>query len=682
MTHYATEQIRNVALVGHAGSGKTTLTETLLFQAGELGSPGSVEKGNTVSDYDPLEQSHQHSINTSVVKLDYRDTHINLIDCPGYPDFLGTTISALAAVETVALVIDAQATAIDGLSRRLMEVATSAKNCRMIIINKIDAEQTDLPAMLTTIQETFGKECLPLTLPAEGAGKVVDCFFKPSGESDFSSVADAHTALVDQVVEVDEKLMEIYLEQGEIAPEQLHDPFEEALRDGHIIPVCFVSARSGAGIKELLDVFVKLAPNPLEGNPHPFLRGEGKDQEDMLADALPEDHVLAHVFKVDYDPFTGKTGVFRIHHGNIDISTPLFVDDGHKAIRVSHLFRLQGKEHVETNTAVPGDICAIAKIDEIHWDSILHNSHDEDHVHLKPNWFPAPMTGLALKAVRRGDEQKISAALSKLTDEDPCLTVERNASANETVLRGLGDLHLRIALEKMKEHFHVEVKTHTPSIPYRETITRKAEGHHRHKKQTGGAGQFGEVYLRVEPMERGTGFEFADDIVGGVIPNGFIPAVEKGIRQAMAEGFVAGYPFQDIRVSVYDGKYHAVDSNEVSFVIAARKAFLDAVEKAKPIVLEPIVDLAVTAPENNMGDVSGEISSRRGRITNTESPGPGTVVVSAQTPLGELGDFLSKLKSLTGGEGSYAMNFSHYDPVPPNVQQRLASEQKKQAAAS
>jgi elongation factor G len=680
MSQYATEDIRNIALVGHAGVGKTTLIESLLFHSGEIGSMGIVEKGTTVSDFDPLEQSHQHSINTSVVKIDHNGSHINLIDTPGYPDFLGTTISALAAVETVALVIDAQSTSIDGLSMRLMEVATSAKNCRMIIVNKLDADQADAAAVLQLIQESFGKECLPINLPAAGGTKVVDCFFNPAGDADFSSVAEAHTALVDQVVEVDEELMEVYLEQGEIEPEQLHDPFETALRSGHIIPVCFVSTRNGAGVKELLSVMEKLAPNPKEGNPHAFVKKNASKSDAISPQKLPEDHVLAHVFKVDYDPFTGKTGVFRIHHGNIDSNTPLFVDENHKPVRMNHLLRLQGKEHVETQVGIEGDICAIAKVEEIHWDSILHNSHDEDDVHLKPTWFPAPMAGLALEAVRRGDEQKISTALHKLTDEDPCLVVDRDATVNETVLRGLGDLHLRIALEKMKEHFHVEVNTHTPSIPYRETITQKAEGHFRHKKQSGGAGQFAEVYLRVEPLPRGTGFEFVDEIVGGIIPGNFIPAVEKGVRQAMAEGCVAGYPLQDIRVAVYDGKFHSVDSNEISFVIASRKAFFNAVAKAKPMILEPIVDLAVTAPEQNMGDVSGEISSRRGRITNTEARSSGTMVVSAQTPLGELEDFLSKLKSITGGEGSYAMNFSHYDPVPPNIQQQLAQSQKARAA--
>ncbi len=673
MAQYKTEDTRNIALVGHAGSGKTSLVEAVLFHGGALNAMGSVEKGTAICDFDPLEKKYHHSINSAVAGLEYQGKHINIIDTPGFPDFLGPTISALPAVETVVIVINAQA-GIEMLARRLMEVAKEYNTCRMILINKIDAENVDLPALLAQVQETFGKQCLPLNLPADGGSKIVDCFFNPSGSSDFSSVEDAHTALVDQVVEVDEELMELYLEQGEISPNQLHDPFEEALRDGHIIPVCFASARTGAGVKEFLDVLVKLAPNPVEGNPHPFVREHDGKAETLEADQNPRRHVLAHVFKVDFDPFVGKLGVFRIHQGTVTKDTQLFIDDGRKAFKVGHLFRLQGKETVETDVGVPGDICAVAKVDDIHWDAILHDSHDEDDLHAKPPWFPAPMAGLAIHARRRGDEQKISDVLNKLSEEDPCLTVDRDSGSNETVLRGLGDLHLRMAIEKMDERFNVKVETHVPTVPYRETIGGTAEGHYRHKKQTGGAGQFGEVFLRVEPLGRGTGFEFIDASKGGVIPGGLIPAIEKGIRQAMTEGALAGFPLQDVKVTVYDGKHHAVDSNEVSFVIAGKKAFVDAVLKAKPAVLEPIVDLTVTTPEASVGDITGDLSARRGRITSSEAVGTGMLNLSALVPLAELEDFQSRVKSLTGGEGSYAMQLSHYDPVPPSIQQQLAKQ--------
>ncbi len=679
MVQYTTEDIRNIALVGHFGAGKTSLAEAMLHKAGAINAMGSVEKGGTVSDFDPQEQHHKHSLSAAVLCMDHNGRHINVIDTPGYPDFLGHALSVLPAVETAAVVIDAQA-GIEMMTRRMMDWATDRNLCRMIIVNKIDADGVDLPGLLAAIQESFGKECLAINLPAHGRKDVVDCFFNPSGDSDFSSVADAHTALVDQVVEVDEKLMELYLEQGDVAPEQLHDPFEKALREGHLVPVCFVSALTGAGIKEALGVIDKLMPNPKEGNPPPFIKGEGAEAEEVHADPDPGKHIIAHVFKVTYDPFVGKQAIFRIHQGTINKDSKLFIGDGRKAFKVSHLLKVQGGKSKEISAGIPGDICAVTKVDDIHYDAVLHDSHDEDQFHLRPIDFPKPMFGLAVKAKSRGDEQKVSDALHKLMAEDPCFVVERSAANGETVMRGLGELHLRMALEKMAERLNAEVDTQPPSIPYRETITKNAEGHHRHKKQTGGAGQFGEVFLRIEKLERDAGFEFVRKIVGGVIPASFVPAVEKGVRQVMDSGTIAGYPLQDVRVILYDGKYHNVDSNEVSFVSAGKKAFIDAVQKAKPIVLEPIVNIEVTAPSDNMGDITGDLSSRRGRISNTDSLPGGMLAIAAQVPLAEITDYQSRLKSITGGEGSYSMEFSHYEPAPSNVQQQLISKNKKRGA--
>ena len=323
---------------------------------------------------------------------------------------------------------------------------------------------------------------------------------------------------------------------------------------------------------------------------------------------------------------------------------------------------------------MPGDIAAVAKIDEIEFDCVLHDSHDEDHLHMRPLEFPTPMYGLAIEPKKRGDEQRISEAMHKIAAEDPTFRVDHDAITHETVIRGLGDLHVRSVLERMNAQFKVELNTRPPRIPFRETITAKAEGHARHKKQTGGAGQFGEVYLRVEPLARGDGFEFVDAVKGGVIPNQFIPAVEKGVQQVLASGAVAGYPMQDLRVTVYDGKHHAVDSKEVAFVSAGRKAFLDALEKARPIVLEPIVNVEIICPEGNMGDITGDISGKRGQITGTNSLSPGVVTVQGLVPLSELNGYANRLKSVTGGQGSYSMELSHYEPVPPNVQAQLANE--------
>jgi elongation factor G len=675
MAKFTTEALRTVALVGHGASGKTTLAEALLQKSGAIQSLGTVERGSTICDFDPLEKDYLHSLRSAIVHLDYGGTRTHLIDTPGYPDFIGQAIGALDAVETAAIVVNAQ-NGIEMITQRMMTWAAKRKLCRILIVNKIEADNIDLPGLLKSLQETFGKECLPINLPADGGKRVVDCFFNPAGDADFSSVAQAHAALVDQVVEVDEELMSVYLEKGEVSPEELHAPFEKALREGHLVPVCFVSARNGAGVKELLDIFVKLLPNPTEGNPPLFYRGEEAKAEEFRSTPDPKKHVLAHVFKVVNDPYVGKLGIFRIHQGTVTKDTQLYVGDGRKPFKVSHLFLLQGKDHVEIPEAVPGDVAAVAKVDEIEFDSVLHDSHDEDHIHMRPLEFPTPMFGLAIEPKKRGDEQRISEALHKLTAEDPTFRVDHDSTTQETVIRGLGDLHVRSVLERMATQYKVEVNTRPPRIPFRETITARADGHARHKKQTGGAGQFGEVYLRVEPLARGEGFQFVDAVKGGVIPNQFIPAVEKGVQQVLASGAVAGYPMQDLRVTVYDGKHHAVDSKEVAFIAAGRKAFLDALDKARPIVLEPMVNVEIICPEGNMGDITGDISGKRGQITGTTTLGPGTVVIAGLAPLSELNGYANRLKSVTGGQGSYSMELSHYEAVPPQLQAQLVNDYK------
>nr|VFK54882.1 MAG: elongation factor G [Candidatus Kentron sp. TUN] len=677
MPNYTTFDIRNIALIGHGGAGKTTLAEALLCKAGVIPASGDVTKGTTVCDFDPQEKEHQRSLNSVLVSFDYSEKHINLIDTPGYPDFMGRAISVLPAIEAAAVVVDARV-GVEMSGRRMMESAAKAGLCRMVIINKIDAEETDLADVLQQINDAFGAECLPLNLPTGKGSGVVDCFFSSEEkETDFFSVGDANTQVMEQVVEMDEELMERYLEQGkDMDPIVLRNAFKKALREGHLIPVCFTSAQAGIGISELLDVFTKLMPNPQEGNPIVFQRNKDEDAEKFTPTPNAEGDILAHVFKVFIDPFVGKLGIFRIHQGTVTKDSQLFVADGRKPFKVGHLFKLQGKDHIETEAGVPGDICAVTKVDEIHFDAILHDSHDDDEVQPPVIECPVPMFGLAIQAKTRGDEQKLSDTLHKLDAEDPSFLIEQNAATNETVVRGLGELHLRIMLERMKERYHVEVNTRPPRIAYRETITMQAEGHHRHKKQTGGAGQFGEVFLRVEPTPRGTGFEFVDAIVGGVIPQQFIPAVEKGIRQVLESGAIAGYTVEDVKVTVYDGKYHPVDSKEIAFVSAGKKAFMDAVSKAKPIVLEPIVNINVTVPQDNMGDIAGGISGKRGKISGTTSLNNGMVTVSGQVPLSELEMYQSELKSVTGGAGMYTIVPSHYDPVPMQTQQQLMADFK------
>ncbi len=675
MSKHMIETLRSIALVGHGAAGKTSLTEALLHATGVIAARGSVDKGSTVSDFDPQEKEAGHSLHSAVVGFDHEDTHVHLIDTPGYPDFAGQAIAALAGVDTALIVVNAQ-TGVELMTERMMRYAAERKLCRMIVINKIDADNLDLPGLVADIRERFGKQCMILDLPAHGGADVVEVLEHDAGDADFASVAAAHRALIDQVVEEDEDLLAQYLEDGaDPSAADLHAPFEKALREGHLIPILFTSAKTGAGIPQLLHVLASLAPNPAEGNPPPFYKGEpGAATAPFEAEPDADKHVLAHVFKVVVDPYMGKIGIFRVHQGTLRKDMQLFVGDGKRPFKVAHLYRLQGKDTVEVEALLPGDIGAIAKVDEIAFDSVLHDSHDEDHIHLLPLEFPKPMAGLAVETKKKGDEQRLFDILGKLAMEDPTFVVERHPSSNETVIRGLGEIHLKSKLEKMAGQYKLEVDTQPPRIPYRETITAPAEAMYRHKKQSGGAGQFGEVHLRIEPKGRGEGFEFVDAVKGGVIPGVFMAAVEKGVRQGLEGGVVAGYEVEDLKVTVYDGKTHAVDGKEVAFTIAGRKAVVEAIRGARPIVLEPIVNIEIVGPEAAIGDLTGDLSGRRGHITGTDGRGHGQAAISGEVPLAELNDYQSRLKSLTGGQGSYTIEFARYAAVPPNVQQQLASK--------
>ena len=670
---YTTDNIRNIALLGHAGAGKTELNEALLHAAGRIPNKGSVDNGDTVSDADPREKELKHSLRATFCHLEHGSVHVNLIDTPGYPDFQGRTLSVLPAVEIAAVLVDAVA-GVEPITRQLMEAAEAQGLCRMIVVNKIDASSADFGALVTQIQEAFGAECLPINLPAEGGTKVVDVFFQANGaDPDFGSVEDAHEQIVDQVVEVDDDLMELYLEQGEVEPDQMREPFEKALREGHLVPICFASAASGAGVSELLDIFVRLMPNPKEGNPPPFLQGRGEDAQPVEVLPDPERHAVAHVVKVDIDPFRGHMATVRSHQGTLRRGGHVFVDGARKPFKIGHLLKLNGAEQIEVEEVVAGDIFAIPRAEDLSFGAVLHDARDHDDIHFKSMPLPEPMYGRAISAESDQEAQKANEAVSTLCAEDPSLRLEQIASMNETVLRGIGELHLRVTLDEVASKYGITLKTALPSIAYRETITSHAEGHHRHKKQTGGAGQFGEVYLRVEPLSRGEGFEFIDKVVGGVIPSQFIPAVEKGVREVMVGGAISGHQMQDVRVTVYDGKHHSVDSKEIAFVQAGKRAFINAVQAANPIVMEPIVDITVTVPGHCMGDVAGDLSSMRGSIRGTDGLADGRVEITGQVPLKEAQGYHSRLKSISGGEGIFAMTFSHYAQVPAMDQKALVS---------
>jgi elongation factor G len=684
MPSYTTGDIRNVVFVGHGGSGKTSLIDAMLTASGTIKHKVSVTDGSSFSDFEREEKEHGHSIYSAVLHLDHLGKRINIIDTPGSPDLIGHAIAALPAVETVAVVVNAQS-GIEVVTRRMMEIARSRNIPRAIIINKIDQPELDLESLVGQIQDTFGHECLPINLPTGGNKAVVECLLNNSGESDILSVSGAHTAMLDQIVELDDTLMEQYLGGTEPNYDVLHAPFERAMDEAHVVPILFTDGRNGIGVVELLDAIAKHFPSPEEGNPLPFLSfrgvsGTGQPQEEFPFEYRndPSKPLLAHVFKVTTDPYVGKLAVFRVHQGKCSGQSQVYMGHNKKAIKLGHVFHLQGKEHREANEIIAGDIGAVAKIDEIHTNDVLHDDHALDSVQLRPLTFPTPMYGLAITPKARGDEQKLSMQLAKIAEEDPTFRWVTDRQTHEVVINGLGELHLRLVLEKLANRgLHVDTKP--PKIAYRETILVKADGHHRHKKQTGGAGQFGEVFLRIEPMERGKGFEFVNEVFGGAIPGQFIPAIEKGVRDLLDQGVVAGYPLQDVRVCVTDGKHHPVDSKEVAFRAAGKYAFKEAVLKAKPVLLEPIVNMEVIVPEDKMGTITGDLSGKRGRIQGTDILPGGMAESKATAPLAEVMQYQSQLKSVTGGQGSFAMEFSHYEPVPPQVQQQIASQYKPRA---
>ena len=681
MPSYSTADIRNIVLAGHGGSGKTTMVDAMLFASGAATRRGSVSDGSSFSDFEKEEKEHGHSIYSSILHLDASGKRINIIDTPGSPDLIGQAMQVLPAVETVVVVVSAVA-GIEVVTRRMMEAAKQQGMARAIVINKIDMPEVDLATLVDRIQKTFGSECLPFNLPINGGKGVADVLGEHDGECDIGSVAEAHSALMDSIVEMDETIMEKYLGGEEPDPSHLHAALEQAMISGHVVPILFTDAKNDVGIKELIQVMCNHFPSPVEAKPWPMLseaEGHPVEYSDEVSKPL-----MAHVFKVTTDPFVGKLSIFRVHQGKATGLTQASVGGAKKTIKLGHLFHLQGKDHSEVNEIIAGDIGAVAKIEELHTGDILRDDPKAQVLKASPIIYPTPMFGLAITPKARGDEQKISVQLGKLAEEDPTFKWMTDKQTHEIVVNGLGELHLRLSLERMKNR-GVQVDTKPPKIAYRETIQVKADGHHRHKKQTGGAGQFGEVFLSIEPLpadspvlksKGGDGLEIVNEVFGGTIPGQFIPAVEKGIHDLMEQGPIAGYPIQDVRVAITDGKHHPVDSKEVAFRTAGKLAFKDAIMKAKPVLLEPIVNMEVTVPEDKMGTITGDLSGKRGRIHGTDVLPGGLAVVKAQAPLSEVMQYQSQLKSVTGGQGSFVMEFSHYEAAPPQVQQAIAAQYK------
>jgi elongation factor G len=668
-----TKDIRNIVLLGHGGSGKTSLAEAMLHKTGTTNRLGSVDEQTSICDYYDEEKEHQHSIQSALVHIQHGGTLINIIDTPGAPDFIGPAIKAIPAAETAVIVISATA-GIETNTRKLFKLATQANMPRVIVVNKMDAENVAFPELIKGIQETFGSQCRCANLPGADKASVIDCIENQTGDSPLMDVAQAHTELIESVIEADDELMESYLGGEEISTEKIAAVFVEALKAGTLIPIVFTDGRKETGVSELLDIIVKYTPSPLQVKAAQLTDGDSSTE--LKAD--PAGPLAGLVFRVAFDPRSNmKYSTIRIFSGTIKSDTNLLCNDEKKGVRPGHILKSQAGETKEIDSGLAGDIITLAKIEGLKIGDLVHAGQAAGKFELPD--APEPMFSLALEPTTRGDEQKIGAALDKLCDEDPCFKVTRDQQTKELVASGLGDLHLRVIIEKLQNRFKLSVATKEPKIPYRETIAAKAEGHYRHKKQSGGAGQFGEVYLRVEPAERNSDppLDFSWDIFGASIPGQYEPAVAKGINEVMQNGVVAGFPMQDIKVSVYDGKHHPVDSKEVAFRAAGKGAFIDAIKNSKPVLLEPIVNIEVTIPAEHVGDITGDLASKRGRVQGQEMLAGNFIVIKAQVPLSEVTQYNSQVKSVTSGRGSYSMTLSHYEVVPPNVQQQIIAQYSK-----
>ncbi|MBI5863677.1 MAG: elongation factor G [Planctomycetes bacterium] len=670
----AVGDIRNIALVGHSAAGKTTLGEALLLKTGATNRLGSVDDGSSLLDFDDESKERKQSVDSAAFFIERNGKLINLIDTPGMPDYCGLAISALSGVDTAAIVISA-ASGIGVNTRRMFHMAGDFGLARMIIVTRIDAENADLAELVNGIRETFGGECHPVNLPADGGKRVIDVLTIEEGAADVLDVKQCHTELLESIVETDDSLMDEYMSTGAVHYEKIDPAIEKAVASGHVVPILFVNAKTGVGIEEVLDTFVHFAPPPEFGKPRELITGEGESEKRTALAADPARDFVAQVFKITSDPKSNiKYCLARVLQGCLKPDGQVFPSGDRKGQRPGHILKLRGNQQSEIPEASAGDIVAFAKLDLAIGTTIFAKSNEGRIARPK---LPTPMFALAIEPKSRGDIEKISGALHRFAEEDPCFQYHRDNETNELVINGLGDMHLTVIRSKMKRYYKAEVDTKPPKIPYRETIVGKATYvEYTHKKQSGGAGQFAKVAIDIEPNERGKGYEFVDKIFGGAIDLSFRPSVDKGVRDQMKRGVIAGCQVVDVKVSLVDGKTHPVDSKDIAFQIAGRQVFKKAFTSAKPILLEPIVSMEVTVPAGNVGDITRDLSGKRGQIINQDMLPGNQMVIKATVPLSEVTTYSSQLKSVTGGQGSYSMELSHYDVVPPNVQQQIMAAYK------
>ncbi len=670
MPKYETKDIRNIVLVGHNSSGKTTLGDAMLFKAKASSRQGSTDDGSSVFDFEPEEKERKNSIDLAVASLSIQGREINVLDAPGYPDFVGEAICGLNAVETAVICVNA----VDGIrvnTRKMWELAQSAGVARFFCINKLDQENAKFRELVASIRETFGKECVPVMLPL-GTGDafrgVVDLVTSPDkAPADLKALADESR---EKLMEADDKMIEEYLEGKPVTAEELAAALPKAFAQGRLVPILCTSAKKDVGIAEFLDFVARYAPSPLDVPPK---KGEDPEKKTELT-RPPSGPMSGQVFKSIADPVVHRLSFVRVYSGTLAADQPLFNQRTGKASRIGSMYKPFGKDHHACTSAVAGDIVCVSKVEELNTCDTVCDPHAP--VAFPRFQFPLSMVSMAVEPKTKQDLARMSESMHKMADSDPTFHFARDPGTGELVITGRSKLHVEIILARLRRKFHVEVITHPPRLALKEAVVQPAEGHHKHKKQSGGHGQYGEVYLRLKPTPRGEGFKFTDSITQGRIPQQYVPAIEKGIRKTIEKGVVAGYPVVDVEVEVYDGSYHDVDSGPASFELAGSKAFKDAFAKAKPVILEPIVHIEITVPSKFMGDITGDLNSRRGRIEGMDSQG-NLQVVRAHIPMMEIMDYETQLRSVTGGEGSYTIEPSHYDVMPHKLAQGIIDKNKR-----
>ncbi len=688
MGHKAADRIRNVALIGHRGSGKTSLCEALLFEAGVVNRLGRVDDGSTVSDFEPDEQERSMSIGASVASFGYSERKVNMIDTPGDPSFVADTLAALRVVDAAVVVVNA-VMGVEVHTERLWQRADQEGLARLVFVNMLDRERADFFRSLDSLKEAFGPHVVATEIPVgtehevRGVVDLIDMkAFTYEGEGRGSSTEseipdelrpqaeEYREKLMDEVAENSDELMERYLEGEEVSHAEIVTALKKGVTEGHLFPVTCGVATRNLGTSRLLEAFVEDVPSPAMRGGIPALNGEG---EQIEIEPTEDGEPVAYVFKTTADPYTGRINLLRVYSGTLSSDSQAFNATRQAKERIGQLAAPCGKETSPVDELGAGDIGAVAKLRETQAGDVIAGK--DAAVSFPPLELPAPVMAFAFEPKSKGDEEKAASALRRLVEEDPTLDVHRDPDTGEQIIAGLTQVHVEVITDRMKRRYGAEIELHPPRVPYLETIRKPAKAHGRYKKQTGGRGQFGDCHIEIEPVEAGAGFEFVNAIKGGVIPGGFIPAVEKGIAEAMQQGIMAGYPVKDLRVRLYDGQHHSVDSSEMAFKIAGSMAFKQAAAEADPYLLEPIVRMTVAVPEENVGDVVGDLNSRRGRPLGVEPKGA-TTEIKAEVPMAEVLDYATDLRAMTGGRGDYTMEFERYEEVPGHIAQKVVAEAK------